>query len=85
MPRGKASVQLYDTRSQNAAPIAVHGNNCASEEVKRDCALEAAEETELSEQIVDQLRMAYDELLNAPMPDHLQKLLTNLLDREDKS
>ena len=86
MPRGKASVQLYDARTQIPAGISVeHGNADVDEAIELAGADEAPRESELSEHIVGQLRMAYDELLNAPIPDHLRKLLTDLLDQEGKS
>jgi hypothetical protein len=34
--------------------------------------------------IVQQLRLAYDELLCEPIPDHLRKLLATLSELEDK-
>lgn len=40
---------------------------------------------ELGGQIVNQLRYAYDELLDEPIPDHLLKLLEKLSDPEGKS
>jgi hypothetical protein len=61
------------------------GNADVAEAVKLHSTSEPRCESELSEHIVGQLRMAYDELLNAPIPDHLQKLLTDLLDEEGKS
>jgi hypothetical protein len=40
---------------------------------------------ELAGRIVQQLRFAYDELLNEPIPDHLRKLLSDLSEREDNA
>lgn len=86
MPRGKASVQLYDGTIHGPSRISVQGGNAdVAEAVKLPSTSEVSREGELSEHIVGQLRMAYDELLNAPIPDHLQKLLTDLLDQEGKS
>jgi hypothetical protein len=39
----------------------------------------------LAAHLVDQLRQAYDELLNEPVPPHLQKLLAELGKAEEKS
>ncbi len=40
---------------------------------------------ELAEHITNHLRVAYDELLNEPVPEHLKRLLANLCEAEDKS
>jgi anti-sigma factor NepR-like protein len=86
MPRGKATVQLYNATMRDPPRILVQsGDGDVAEAVKLPQTSERTGDSELSEHIVGQLRVAYDELLNAPIPDHLQKLLTNLLDQEGKS
>lgn len=54
------------------------------EDLGKDAAA-CAPKGEMAGLIVDQLRRAYDELLNEPVPDHLRKLLADLSDAEDKS
>jgi hypothetical protein len=42
-------------------------------------------EAELAEHIFAQLRSSYDRLLDEPLPEHLQRLLTQLESRENDS
>jgi Anti-sigma factor NepR len=87
MARGKASVQLYDhtgedlARSLDGRPALtlVAGAKPAG----TPCG--AVITSSLDEHIADQLRLAYDALLHAPIPDHLNKLLTDLCEAEGKS
>ncbi len=88
MARGKASVQRRDHVSIDPPPN-VDGRSLLTLVANRTnsaqtaCAPEA--DTGLAEHIVDQLRVAYDELLSAPIPDHLNKLLADLCKAEGKS
>ena len=91
MPRGKASVHIQDGTVHDSARILDHRAGVAifAERQGRDagaCARPApAGESELSEQIEGQLRAAYDELLSAPVPEHLQSLVASLLEQEGQS
>jgi hypothetical protein len=88
MARGKASVQRYehvgdDPRGNlngRANLTLVTGGARSAETL---CVPEA--NSSLAEHIVDQLRVAYDGLLSAPIPDHLNKLLADLCKAEEQS
>ena len=88
MARGKASVQfnhhLGDVLTQflddtSNVPMAAGEDG----QVQKQCVAEA--ETDLGEHVAEQLRAAYAELLNEPIPDHLNKLLATLCKVEGKS
>lgn len=88
MVRGKPSVQLYDDVEANLTGAFNGRSNSALLAIELQEESKQSEEKspdELGEHIVDQLRAAYDELLNAPLPDHLQKLLTDLCKAEGRS
>lgn len=87
MARGKAFVQRNEHQEEDLARILIRRPAFAIVESVSTtvaiCCVNAA--SELDAHIVDQLRLAYDELLSAPIPDHLNKLLTDLCQAEDKS
>ena len=88
MARGKASVQRYehvgdDPRGKlngRATLTLVTGRAQPAETQYVPKA-----NPSLAEHIVDQLRVAYDGLLSAPIPDHLNKLLADLCKAEEQS
>jgi hypothetical protein len=81
MPRGKVSVQHE---------LALRPDIVRMLDGRADIAIfpgvdPANQETPLAAHLVDQLRLAYDELLNEPVPSHLQRLLAELGKAEEKS
>jgi hypothetical protein len=88
MARGRASVQLYDNAEGDLAPMINERADLAIitgglEAADGQCIAEPR--SELSEQIIGQLKVAYDGLLSEPIPDHLRKLLADLCEAEDRS
>jgi hypothetical protein len=81
MQRGKPSVQHYRTAQDMLKKC-----ECGTEKTISAGDHDAhGGEGELAGRIVQQLRFAYDELLNEPIPDHLRKLLSDLSEREDNA
>jgi hypothetical protein len=86
MQRGKPSVQHYRTAQDMLKKC-----ECGTEKtILAGEPREARHDThggegELAGRIVQQLRFAYDELLNEPIPDHLRKLLSDLSEREESA
>jgi Anti-sigma factor NepR len=81
MVRGKASVQLSDPAGGHLTPSRPdrpQTRHMTGEPEPDDKQRGSEAKAELAEHIVGQLRLAYDELLNAPIPDHLQRLLAAL-------
>ncbi len=88
MARGKASVQRRDHVSIDQPRNADGRSPLTLVASRTNSAPEPSApkpDSGLAEHIVDQLRVAYDELLSAPIPDHLNKLLTDLCKAEGKS
>jgi hypothetical protein len=86
MARGKASVQRYEHVGEGPRGHLNGGANLTivtgvAPRAETQCVPEAS--SSLAEHIVDQLRVAYDGLLSAPIPDHLNKLLADLCKAEE--
>jgi hypothetical protein len=86
MQRRKPSVQHYHTAQDmlKKCKCGTDNTNSAGEPCEGRDDPHAGEQ-ELAGRIVQQLRFAYDELLNEPIPDHLRKLLSDLSEKEDNA
>ena len=88
MARGKASVQRYERVGEDR-PGNLNGQATLALVTggAQPAAMQYLPEAgpSLAEHIVDQLRVAYDGLLSAPIPDHLNKLLADLCKAEEQS
>jgi len=82
MPRGKVSVQ-HELASRQDMMRMLDGRADIAIFPGADPA--GYDEIPLAAHLVDQLRLAYDELLSEPVPPHLQKLLAELGKAEEKS
>jgi Anti-sigma factor NepR len=86
MARGKASIQRFEHWEDGLARLNGRTDFGPVASVSTATTLRRADgASEIDAHIVDQLRLAYDELLSAPIPNHLNKLLTDLCKAEDKS
>lgn len=91
MQRRKASVQQGTGREMRKALKSEIGKAAAMNKPEDlgnqdlgNGAAACAPSGEMAGLIVNQLRRAYDELLNEPVPDHLRQLLVTLSEAEDK-
>lgn len=87
MQRGKPSVQRYHHPAQDRLKMPESRTEIIISEEKTGEVRDGASggEQELAGRIVQQLRVAYDELLHEPIPDHLRKLLSDLSEKEDNA